>query len=80
MAGYLNHGERDYAANPIPVHPRGLWEFQAVVRGRCAPVFAEAREQLAERTLWAFPPGSSHGWTGENRARCSCSTLTRSPT
>lgn len=70
MAGYLNHGERDYAANPIPVYPRGLWEFQAVVTGRCAPVFADARGQLVERTLWAFSPGSAHGWTGEKGRPC----------
>lgn len=70
MAGYLNHGDRDYASNPIPVYPRGAWEFQAVVRGRCAPVYREEREELSERTLWAFPPGISHGWTGEKGKPC----------
>ena len=70
MVKYLNHGERDYAANPIPIHPRGVWEFQVVVRGRCAPVFTDVREELSERTLWAFSPGSAHGWTGEKGKPC----------
>ena len=70
MTGYLNHGERDYAANPIPVSPRGTWEFEAVVRGRCAPVYPESRGELSERTLWVFSPGSSHGWTGEKSRPC----------
>lgn len=70
MTGYLNHGERDYSANPIPVSARGTWEFQAVVRGRCAPVYPESRGELSERTLWAFAPGSSHGWTGEKGKPC----------
>jgi AraC-like DNA-binding protein len=47
-----------------------MWEFQAVVRGRCAPVFAAGREELAERKLWAFSPGNAHGWTGEAGKTC----------
>lgn len=70
MTAYLNHGERDYAASPIPVSFRETWEFQAVVRGRCAPLFRDSRQALAERTLWAFPPRQPHGWTGEAGRPC----------
>ncbi len=70
MASYLNHGQRDYAASPIPVHSRGTWEFQAVVRGRCAPAFVDGREVLGERRLWVFSPGNPHGWTGEKGRPC----------
>jgi AraC-like DNA-binding protein len=65
MLRYLNHGERNYRDNPIPVHSRGLWEFQAVVRGSCAPTFSAGREEAATKTLWIFPPTHSHGWTSD---------------
>lgn len=66
MLRYLNHGDRDYAANPIPVYSRGLWEFQAVVRGGCAPVYPDAREETSTSKLWLFSPANAHGWTGES--------------
>lgn len=70
MLRYLSHGERRYDTDPIPIHRRGLWEFQAVVRGRCAPSFPNLREEYAGGKLWVFSPGNAHGWTGEARESC----------
>jgi AraC-like DNA-binding protein len=67
---YLNHGVRDYAADPIPIYKRRVWEFQAVISGSCAPTFPELREEYGERRLWIFAPGNAHGWTGEEGGAC----------
>lgn len=70
MLRYLSHGERRYDSDPIPIYRRGLWEFQAVVRGRCAPSYPNLREEYSDETLWIFSPGNAHGWTGVPGESC----------
>jgi AraC-like DNA-binding protein len=66
---YLGTGWRTYHASPIPERPRRAWEFQSVLAGIIAPVVDGRPEPLRTRTLWAFPPAQSHGWTGEPEGR-----------
>lgn len=70
MLEYLSRGARDYSADPIPIYMRGVWEFQAVLRGRCAPTFPKLHAELAEKRLWIFSPNNAHGWTGESGRGC----------
>lgn len=70
MIRYLSHGERRYHSDPIPIYRRGLWEFQAVVEGRCAPSFPNLREEYADQKLWIFSPGNAHGWTAAPDESC----------
>lgn len=66
MLRYLATGRRDYHAKPVRIYTRGVWEFQAVVRGRIAPVFFDRNDRFPRsRTLWLSPPELPHGWTGE---------------
>jgi len=67
---YLSQGERDYSADPLPIYIRREWEFQAVIRGSCAPTFPRLRENYSEKRLWLFSPNNAHGWTGEPGRRC----------
>jgi len=71
MLRYLGLGERQLGDFPMPPHTRVNWEFMGVVRGTLAPVFEGARDlpPVAD-TLWLFPPGFVHGWTGEARRTC----------
>jgi AraC-like DNA-binding protein len=78
MLTYLGRGTRRYGEKPVRVYARRYWEFEAVLSGEIAPVFARPRkidprnpgypgaeaETLRPRTLWVFPPGLEHGWTG----------------
>lgn len=64
MLTYLSGGTRRYGEEPIRVYGRPYWEFQAVLAGAIAPAFPDGPAPLAERTLWVFPPGLEHGWTG----------------
>ena len=71
MLRYLGFGHRQFGLYPLVSKPRINWEFYAVVRGRCAPVFGNrAKLPFATKTLWIFPPGSSHGWAGVGNRRC----------
>ena len=75
MIRYLSIGFRQFGLYPLVSMPRVNWEFYAVVQGRCAPVIdKQAKRQLASHTLWIFPPGSNHGWTGigAQRAHITC--------
>ena len=65
MFRYLNTGKRDYAISPISLRRRSTWEFEAVLRGRIAPLLASGPQVPVELTLWAFPPYTEHGWTSE---------------
>lgn len=64
MLFYCSNGWRDYHKNPLPLHERSVWEFQAVIRGACAPVFPGVHEELSTNRLWVFAPDCVHGWTG----------------
>lgn len=70
MLHYVGYGSRDYYKRPIPPYERPFWEFQAVTRNRCAPVFAHSDGALRTDRLWIFPPGYAHGWTGEDGVPC----------
>lgn len=72
MLAYLGTGPRDYAAKPIPIHPRGRWEFQAIVAGAASPVLAQrmAEPHPPGARLWVFAPGCAHGWTAPPGAGC----------
>lgn len=61
---YFGHGERRYDEQPVRVYPRPYWEFQAVIGGRIAPVYAGGPGAFRKRSLWAFEPECRHGWTG----------------
>ncbi|HTL69078.1 MAG TPA: AraC family transcriptional regulator [Lacunisphaera sp.] len=47
---------------------RTNWEFYAVIRGRCAPVFRDGEKPvLQQRTLWVFAPECGHAWVDDRR-------------
>jgi len=71
MLGYLNHGPRDYHSRGVHATARGMWEFQAVVAGRCGPFTTRPEDaKLRSRWLWVFAPGTVHGWTSEPGKPC----------
>ena len=65
MLHYLGSGERRYHNKPIATTKRLVWEFQAVISGKIAPMFPNRRPQLQESMLWIFTPKCRHGWDGE---------------
>lgn len=68
MLVYIGHGLRTYGLNPLRPIRRPFWEFQAVLKGRIAPILPTGVGKLEARHLWVFPPGSPHGWDGEGAA------------
>ncbi len=71
MLRYLGLGERQLGDCPMPAHARVNWEFLAVVRGQVAPLDHDGDDvQLQSDTLWLFPPGYVHGWTGRPGEKC----------
>lgn len=71
MLRYLTTGPRRFGLHPMYVHQRANWEFLAVVRGKCGPLFpGTATPALRRRCLWVFPPESAHGWTGRGLQTC----------
>jgi AraC-like DNA-binding protein len=72
MLAYLGTGPRDYAAKPVHVHPRGRWEFQAIVAGTAGPLLAQrvVEPHPPGARLWVFAPGCAHGWTAPPGAGC----------
>lgn len=71
MLRYLALGQRDFGTHPMVLSRRVDWEFYAVLRGRCAPVFFEdARVPLSTLTLWVLPPENLHGWIGARGRPC----------
>lgn len=47
---------------------RRVWEFQAVVEGRIAPILNGPPHALRAKRLWIFPPEHPHGWRGDPEA------------
>lgn len=71
MLTYLNQGERSFHERPTMPYRRGVWEFFAVVAGRCAPTDRPGHHpDLTETRLWVMPPDDVHGWTGEPGRPC----------
>jgi AraC-like DNA-binding protein len=71
MLRYLGLGYRQFGLYPLPLDARMNWEFYAVVSGVCAPLYhTELHPEFHADTLWIFPPGHKHGWTGEAGRRC----------
>ncbi|MCC5840294.1 MAG: helix-turn-helix transcriptional regulator [Opitutales bacterium] len=68
MLVYIGHGRRTYGLNPLTPIRRPFWEFQAVLKGRIAPLFPGGEGELQKCRLWIFPPGSEHGWDGDGAA------------
>jgi len=65
MLRYLGYGFRQFGLYPLVSKPRVNWEFYAVVKGQCAPVFKKDElPRFSSNKLWIFRPGSSHGWAG----------------
>jgi len=66
MPDYVTNRVHDYESRDrAPVHERANWEFQAVVRGVCAPILGEAGPELMrKRHIRVFPPSTAHGWAG----------------
>lgn len=76
MLRYISLGYRRFGIRPVQSPPRSNWEFFAVVSGSCAPVFGDdAPVSLRANTLWVFPAGSAHGWTGNGRRRAYITTF-----
>lgn len=70
MLRYVGLGYRRFGIQPTKSPPRVNWEFFAVVSGTCAPILPkEGPTALRSHSLWVFPPGSSHGWTGNEAHR-----------
>jgi AraC family transcriptional regulator len=70
MLRYLGAGPRQFGLFPLKPSPRLNWEFFAVVKGPCAPLYANLPPPpLVRRTLWVSPPGSPHSWAGEGSRR-----------
>lgn len=70
MLRYVGLGYRRFGVQPTISPRRANWEFFAVVSGKCAPILGENRESLLRaNTLWVFPRGSDHGWTGNKKHR-----------
>jgi len=66
MLRYLGSGLRQFGIYPITHYARVSWEFYGVIRGSIAPILPGAEEfALKSQHLWLFPPGHSHGWTGD---------------
>jgi len=71
MLTYLNQGERSFYECPTLPYRRGVWEFFAVIDGRCAPTQRhDHRPGLESARLWVMPPDHAHGWTGEADQPC----------
>jgi AraC family transcriptional regulator len=71
MLTYLGKGERSYGSNPISIHSRSAWEFEAILAGRAAPLLSGHQELDPQGPrLWVFPPSTAHGWTADGRNRC----------
>lgn len=71
MAEYVIDRRHDYESKDhSPVHERANWEFQAAVRGACAPVLRDGPQPLREQHLWVFPPSTAHGWRGVRGRPC----------
>lgn len=71
MLTYLNQGERSFYERPTLPYRRGVWEFLAVIDGRCAPTDRhDHRPTLESARLWIMPPDHAHGWTGEADQPC----------
>lgn len=70
MLAYLGTGNRDYAARPVGVYRRGVWEFQAIVAGEAAPVFPQRVGRLQGPRIHVFAPDCAHGWTGRPDGSC----------
>lgn len=64
MLRYLGTGERWYGDRPVPIFTRSVWEFQAVVSGAIGPILPLKPRVLRSHSLWLFPPGAAHGWSG----------------
>lgn len=76
MLRYVSLGYRRFGLRPVQSPPRSNWEFFAVVSGSCAPVFEDVPPvALRANTLWLFPAGSGHGWTGNGRHRAYITTF-----
>ena len=71
MLRYLGTGARQYGLKGVRPYSRTLWEFQAVVAGRCGPVLeGDSAPRLAANRLWLFHPECRHGWGGVADERC----------
>ena len=70
MLRYLGAGPRQFGLYPFKPNPRLNWEFFAVVKGGCAPLFEDQpRPKLVRQTLWVSPPRSPHSWAGDGARR-----------
>lgn len=65
MLIYLRTGERRYGEKPVIRYSRRAWEFQAVLKGKIGLTLHSGVQPLQAHRLWIFPPGHSHGWSGE---------------
>lgn len=69
MITYLASGFRHFGNDPVDIHRRSAWEFEACVSGRFALLLPGGAEPVPRaRTLWVFPRGFAHGWTSTEPA------------
>lgn len=64
---YLTNGPRDFTKNPVPPMERANWEFFAVTKGECAPVYTSGPEKPQTSKLWLGRPDLAYGWTGNGK-------------
>lgn len=71
MLRYLGTGKRQYGLRGVRPYSRSVWEFQAVVAGRCGPVLnGDTAPRVAANRLWLFHPECRHGWGGVEAETC----------
>ncbi|MDT8390510.1 MAG: AraC family transcriptional regulator [Lentisphaeria bacterium] len=69
MITYLASGFRHFGNDPVDIHRRSAWEFEACVSGRFALLLPGGPEPVPRsKTLWVFPRGFAHGWTSTEPA------------
>ncbi|MEM6391562.1 MAG: AraC family transcriptional regulator [Planctomycetota bacterium] len=70
MIDYFAYGQRDYKSKPVQPYARDRWEFQAVLQGTARLWKPDGLDLPRDNTLWVFPPGHRHGWSGDGRRDC----------
>ncbi|NRA39994.1 MAG: helix-turn-helix transcriptional regulator, partial [Planctomycetes bacterium] len=62
MLHYTNNGARRYDQQPVYIHQRKYWEFQAVLSGEIELCFFDRSAQIGSQRLWLIDPQCAHGW------------------
>ncbi|MCE0497174.1 MAG: AraC family transcriptional regulator [Methylacidiphilales bacterium] len=70
MLRHLVSSARRFGVRPMPPHPHKYWEFYAVINGKVAAFFPKADQtDFRDKSLWVFPPETSHGWISSDQKK-----------